>query len=228
MDHWKKASMFIRDRNRALWYAIGCIKGQQRAVSYEEASAIASNFAVPYYEVDLTTGMNAVEVIESMTREILNKEPIVAKAKRHESFKGRLKRYFKADPSEGLFACGAIAMCLLNVLSLFLATEAIIGQEQSLGIQSAIYIGCLALFIAVIIGGHYGIEMIYSDFRKTMVILALSIVDVGIAFGVPIWRLVVDPSQRLMIGLHVAAYIVISPILLIAIHAFLAYCLQRQ
>ena len=93
-----------------------------------------------------------------------------------------------------LSLCLIEVMAFMNVLALFLTILVIIGKELSNGVQTAIYAGCLALFTVIFVSIRYAYNRIYSDFKKTMVVLMLSIVFLCNALAVPIWRLVVDPN----------------------------------
>lgn len=73
-----------------LVYIVGITTGGERLISFEEASNWAGARGYSYFEVGIDNGINVVEVLESLARELRQREPGVAKRSKRRFFKVKL------------------------------------------------------------------------------------------------------------------------------------------
>ena len=109
-----------RDSTAILTFIVGyCFDERKRVISYEEAQAWALTQGCAYYEVNLTTSNNVVEVITAMVNGIRERDPELRRRGNRAHFKELLAKVFSRTRRLELGASLLISFLFLSLCFAF-------------------------------------------------------------------------------------------------------------
>lgn len=181
-------------------YVAGYLSSAERQVTFEDASFAVQRLGFPYYEINLDTGMNIMEVLTDIYRDVRSREKSSRRAHKCNEVKMELQGIYSKDMIFAhivvafawvIFMCQFLSIYQLIVFKAF--SSVVFTEAQKVGIYILCIIGyILAWFVIALL--YVSFVRCFRGYMVKKVLIGIGGVFAGLfilgGLGVVIWRLI--------------------------------------